>query len=117
MLELALLTVPGPFAPMTHRLGRFIGVKQDGQLIAMAGERMSMPGFREVSGVCTHPDHRGQGYAQALMAIITQRILDEGDTPFLHAYATNRMAIELYERLGWQVRAPMITAILSRCEA
>lgn len=113
MLALALLTVPGPFAVMTHRLGRFIGVKQDGQLIAMAGERMAMPGFREVSGVCTHPDHRGRGYARALMAIVAERILDEGDIPFLHAYATNRTAIELYERLGFRVRAPMVMAVLT----
>lgn len=114
MLALALLTVPGPFAAKTHRLGRFIGVKQDGKLIAMAGERMHMPGLREVSGVCTHPDHRGLGYAGALMGTVTERILDEGDTPFLHVYATNQIAIDLYERLGFRVRAPMVMAILGR---
>ena len=114
MLALALLTVPGPFAALTHRLGRFIGIKQDDNLIAMAGERMHIPGFREVSGVCTHPDHRGRGYAGALMAVVAERILDEGDTPFLHAYATNQMAIALYERLGFRVRAPMVMAVLKR---
>lgn len=114
MQALAHLTVPGPFAAKTHRLGRFIGIKQDGKLIAMAGERMHMPGFREVSGVCTHPDHRGRGYAGALMSVVAKRILDEGDTPFLHAYATNEAAIGIYERLGFRIRAPMVKAVLSR---
>ena len=114
MLTLAHLTVPGPFAAKTHRLGRFIGIKEGGRLVAMAGERMHMPGFREVSGVCTHPDHRGRGYAGALMSIVAKQILDEGDLPFLHAYATNEKAIALYERLGFRVRAPMVMAVLRR---
>jgi len=63
MLALATLTQPGPFFRKTHKLGDFIGVKEDGKLVAMAGERMKPPGFTEVSGVCTHPDHRGKGYA------------------------------------------------------
>lgn len=67
MLALATLTEPGPFLEATHRLGAFVGVKQDGRLVAMAGERMRPEGFTEVSGVCTHPDHRGRGLAGRLM--------------------------------------------------
>jgi predicted GNAT family acetyltransferase len=105
MLELALLTRPGPFRQRTHRLGRFIGVREDGRLIAMAGERMRMPGFTEVSGVCTHPDHRGRGLAGALMRAVMQAMRDRGDTPFLHAYADHDRTIALYETLGFAVRA------------
>ena len=89
MLALATLTRPGPFFARTHQLGAFIGVKQDGRLVAMAGERMQPTGFTEVSGVCTHPDPRGRGYAGGLMRQVAARILARGETPFLHAYADN----------------------------
>lgn len=107
MLELALLTKPGPFHPLTHRLGRFIGVREGGRLVAMAGERMRMPGFAEVSGVCTHPDWRGRGLAGALMRIVMQAMLDRGETPFLHAYAAHDKTIALYRTLGFEVRAEL----------
>lgn len=112
MLALATLTKPGPFAAETHRLGQFIGVKQDGVLVAMAGERMRLPGFTEVSGVCTHPDHRGKGYAAALMRAVMARIIATGETPFLHAYASNTGAIALYETLGFRVRRRMAVTVL-----
>nr|WP_179042881.1 GNAT family N-acetyltransferase [Sphingobium lactosutens] len=110
MQELALLTRPGPFRQLTHRLGRFIGVREGGQLVAMAGERMRMPGYTEVSGVCTHPDWRGRGLAGTLMRIVMQAMLERGETPFLHAYAAHDKTIALYRTLGFEVRAelPMI---------
>lgn len=113
MLALATLTVPGPFFENTHRLGDFIGVKRDGRLIGMAGERMRPAGFTEVSGVCTHPDHRGHGYASALMRVVTQRILERGEQAFLHAYAANTATIALYESLGFSVRAPITYTVLN----
>lgn len=112
MLALATLTKPGPFAAETHRLGQFIGVKQDGVLIAMAGERMRLPGHTEVSGVCTHPDHRGKGYAATLMRAVMARIIAAGETPFLHAYASNTGAIALYETLGFRIRRQMAVTVL-----
>jgi len=112
MLALATLTVPGPFFEKTHRLGDFIGVKRDGRLIAMAGERMRPTGFTEVSGVCTHPDHRGEGYASALMRVVTSRILARGEQAFLHAYATNTATIALYESLGFRVRSGITYTVL-----
>jgi predicted GNAT family acetyltransferase len=114
MLALARLTKPGPFAVHTHRLGRFIGVKLDGRLVAMAGERMKPSGFTEVSGVCTHPDFRGRGYAGGLMRLVARRILERGETPFLHAYASNAGAIELYRTLGFTVRRTVVLTILKR---
>lgn len=112
MLALATLTVPGPFFGKTHQLGDFIGVKRDGRLVAMAGERMRPAGFTEVSGVCTHPDHRGHGYASALMRVVTQRILERGEQAFLHAYAANTATIALYETLGFSVRTPITYTVL-----
>lgn len=113
MLALATLTVPGPFFEKTHRLGDFIGVKQDGRLIAMAGERMRPSGFTEVSGVCTHPDHRGRGHAKALMRVVTQRILERGEQAFLHVYAAHTATIALYETLGFSIRSPLTYTVLA----
>jgi predicted GNAT family acetyltransferase len=114
MYDLAMLTRPGPYAARTNRLGDFVGVKQDGRLIAMAGERMKMPGLSEVSGVCTHPDHRGQGYAGALMRVVAERMLARGETPWLHAYASNSGAIALYESLGFRLHGTVTASILLR---
>jgi predicted GNAT family acetyltransferase len=112
MLELATLTEPGPFFTRTHRLGDFIGIRADGRLVAMAGERMKPDGFTEVSGVCTHPDWRGHGYAGGLMRVVAARIAARGEVPFLHAYADNRGAIALYEKLGYRVRREVHVTVL-----
>ena len=113
MLALATLTRPGPFFLNTHRLGRFIGVREGGRLVAMAGERMAPDGVREVSGVCTHPDYRGRGYAAGLMRQVAARIAREGETPFLHVYASNRGAIALYETLGFIFRRELVMTSLA----
>lgn len=114
MRALATLTEPGPFLARTHKFGGFIGIRDNGRLVAMAGRRMRPPGFTEVSGVCTHPDFRGRGYAGALMRIVARRILDEDETPFLHVYAANKGAIALYETLGFRLRAEMQMLVLAR---
>ncbi len=113
MLALAMHTRPGPFFQRTHQLGDFFGVKTDGRLVAMAGERMKPDGFTEVSGVCTHPDHRGLGHAGALIRLVATRILDRGETPFLHAYASNSGAIALYESLGFTLRREVLLTRLT----
>jgi predicted GNAT family acetyltransferase len=117
MVELATLTRPGPFARRTSSLGEFWGVKERGALIAMAGERMNQPGFTEVSGVCTHPDARGRGLARALSAAVAAAIVARGDTPYLHAYAANSPAIELYKSLGFRIRCPVHVAEIGRLAA
>ena len=114
MYALATLTEPGPWAARTHELGGFVGVKVDGRLVAMAGERMKPPGFTEVSGVCTHPEHRGRGYAGQLMRAVASRILARGEQPFLHVYPSNSGAIALYETLGFRLRRPLTMTVLTR---
>ena len=114
MRALAALTEPGPFSSHTHRLGGFIGVRVGGRLVAMAGQRMKPGVFTEVSGVCTHPDHRGRGYAGGLMRMVAQAILDRGEVPFLHCYANNAGAIALYETLGFAARRTIDVIVLER---
>ena len=114
MLDLATLTEPGPFFARIHQLGDFIGIRHEGQLVAMAGERMKAPGFTEVSGVCTRPGFRGRGYAAGLLAVVATRIAARGETPFLHAYADHAATIALYERLGFRVRTTVVYALVAR---
>jgi predicted GNAT family acetyltransferase len=113
MFALATLTKPGPFKSRTHELGGFWGIKEDGRLVAMAGERMKLDGFTEVSGVCTHPDVRGRGYAGLLSRTVATQILHRGETPILHAYASNAPAIGLYESLGFTLRCHVTVTVLS----
>jgi predicted GNAT family acetyltransferase len=114
MLALATLTRPGPFLSRTHVMGHFRGIRIDGRLAAMAGERMRLPGHVEVSGVCTHPDFRGRGLARRLSAVVAAGIADRGDTPFLHAWTTNAAAISLYHTLGFRIRAELNVTVLAR---
>lgn len=114
MLALASLTEPGPFLPRTHEMGDFFGVRIEGRLAAMAGTRMRFPGYCEVSGVCTHPDFQGRGLAKRLSAHVARHILERGERPFLHAWASNEMAIGLYKRLGFAIRCHVNAAIVER---
>lgn len=104
MLALAKLTAPGPFAARTHTLGQFYGIRIDGRLAAMAGQRMRFAGYGEMSGVCTHPDFRGLGLAMRLSAKVINIIRASGEQPFLHVRAQNTNAIRVYERLGFTIR-------------
>lgn len=108
MLALATLTRPGPFRSRTRELGPFVGIKQDGELVAMAGRRLRVDGFTELSGVCTHPDYRGKGYAAALSRVVVSEILATGEAAFLHAFADHETTIAFYRGLGFQTRARMI---------
>ena len=113
MLALATLTQPGPFRSKTRNLGPFIGVKRDGDLIAMAGRRLRVEGFTELSGVCTHPDHRGQGLAAALSRAVISGILATGEGVFLHAFNGHDATIAFYRSLGFNVRARMTYTVLA----
>ncbi len=100
-LALAQLTNPGPFGLRTIELGDYFGYFENGKLIAMAGERMHAGTLREVSGVCTHPDHQGRGYARRLIDKLLRRQLQRGQLPFLHVMSGNHSAHALYLRMGF----------------
>lgn len=113
MWALAKLTEPGPFLERTNRMGRFLGIRVDGRLAAMAGERMRIPGYTELSGVCTHPDFRGRGFARRLSTAVVTDITARGDRAFLHAWKTNHTAIDLYRQLGFEIRTDVNISVLS----
>jgi predicted GNAT family acetyltransferase len=113
MLPLAEQTQPGPFGPRTHELGQYIGVRIDGALAAMAGERMRLDGAVEISAVCVSPEHRGKGYAAFLVTWLVRKLREEGSTPFLHVF-TDNPAIALYERLGFRTRKTLRLTVLAR---
>lgn len=113
MMALTELTKPGPFAARTHQLGTFLGIRAYGELVAMTGERMKPGKFVEMTAVCVHPDYRGRGYAQALLAAVARRIEARGEIPFLHVFSHNASAIALYERQGMTNRRRLyVTALM-----
>jgi len=107
MMALVALAQPGPFAARTCELGTYLGIREGGTLIAMAGERMRLEGYTEVSAVCTHPGHRGRGLARTLMTALIQGITARGECPFLHVLLENEGAIRLYRELGFTHRKSM----------
>jgi ribosomal protein S18 acetylase RimI-like enzyme len=113
MLALTKLTEPGPFLPRTIELGAYYGIYDSGSLVSMAGERLHLTGFTEVSAVCTHPNFRGRGYGNALMSTVISGILNRGDTPFLHV-KTDNPALALYKKLGFQIRAQLYLAVVQQ---
>lgn len=104
MLELVERTRPGPFWRETHLLGRYVGVRRGGTLVAMAGERLRPPGWTEISAVCTAPEARGEGLAARLVGNVAAHVIARGERPFLHVATSNTAAVEVYRRLGFQVR-------------
>jgi ribosomal protein S18 acetylase RimI-like enzyme len=118
MFELATATKPGPFQVRTHELGRFSGVFDGDRLVAMAGERMHLPGYREISAVCTDPIARGRGLAAALTAHVATGIIADGEQPILHVAGDNHNARRVYERLGFVTRRMLhFTALRTPAES
>ena len=108
MIALTKMTQPGPFEQGTINMGKYLGVRSDdGKLVAMAGQRMSLTNFREISAVCTDPGQQGKGYAGRLMTILAREIIADGKMPFLHVKTENASAKHLYAKLGFRVRKPM----------
>jgi predicted GNAT family acetyltransferase len=114
MLSLTALTEPGPFGPRTIELGDYLGVFDAGRLIAMAGERAQAGHFREISGVCTHPEAQGRGWAGRLMRQLIARQLARGQTPFLHVMSGNTGARQLYLRMGFQDHCETVVRVIAR---
>jgi predicted GNAT family acetyltransferase len=104
MLALVAETRPGPFFPRTIEMGTYLGIRRRGRLVAIAGERLHPPGWTEISAVCTASDYQGRGLATRLVHAVAHQIRQRGETPFLHAAASNIRAIGLYESLRFRLR-------------
>ena len=109
MIELMKLTGAAPFMDRTIEMGRYIGHKIDGKLVAMGGERMKTQGYVEISGIGTHPDYRRRGYGKAITCTLTNEVFERGETPFLHCWDGNEPAFTIYKKLGYvtRVNAPV----------
>lgn len=114
MVALTTLAFPGYFRIRTIQMGQYYGVRVDGQLIAMGGERLALDGFTEISAVCTHPDHRGKGYAQSIMWQLARNHRRDGQISWLHVGAANRYAIQLYQTMGFQIARSVTLHQVSR---
>lgn len=117
MLRLARLTEPGPFNSRTNELGQFFGIKEDGQLVAMAGERMTAGKYIEISAVCTHPEWRRRGLGQLLIEHLSAAIREREKVPFLHVFTNNVSAIRLYRVLGFRVARTLQLTVIVRSPA
>jgi ribosomal protein S18 acetylase RimI-like enzyme len=114
MMALVELTKPGPFGARTHELGTFLGIRVDGELVAMTGERMKPGNYTEMTAVCVHPPHRGRGYAPALPGAVARHIAARGEIPFLHIFTSNASAIALYRRQGMEIRRRLHVTVLQK---
>ena len=114
MLQLVAETQPGPFGPRTIEMGRYLGVRSDGRLVAMTGERFRLPGFTEVSAVCTDAEHRGRGLARKLVLAVVDNIRSAGNEAILHVASENTPAIALYGALGFTVRSESEAVVVRR---
>jgi ribosomal protein S18 acetylase RimI-like enzyme len=112
-MALAALTKPGPFGPRTMELGDYFGCFIDGRLAAMAGERATAARYREISGVCTHPDFQGRGLARRLMAKVIAQAMARGETPFLHVMCHNEGAHRLYLNMGFRDYAVSVSNVVT----
>jgi GNAT superfamily N-acetyltransferase len=114
VLELVALTRPGPFGPRMLELGEYFGCFDDGRLVAMAGERLCAGSLREISGVCTHPDFQGRGYAGRLMTKLIRREMQRGETPCLHVMRDNTTASRIYARMGFRVYRESAVRVIAK---
>ncbi|MET0425791.1 MAG: GNAT family N-acetyltransferase [Actinoplanes sp.] len=112
MLDLVARTKPGPFQPRTYQMGTYLGVRHQGALVAMAGERLHPPGWTEISAVCTDPAHRGRGLATTLVRAVAHNIRQRGETPFMHASRDNVNAVRLYQSIGFELRRSVLFTAL-----
>jgi predicted GNAT family acetyltransferase len=114
MRKLAEATEPGPFRSRTIELGGYRGIRVDGRLASMSGQRCGLNDFTEVSAVCTWPEFRGRGYAQALVATVANGVFEQNKTPILGVREDNVDAIRVYEKVGFTIRRTLHVTVLKR---
>ena len=108
MLDLVAATEPGPFGKHTALLGRYVGIRHGDRLVAMAGERLRVPGHVELIAICVHPEARGKGYGVALTRELMRHAFAQGERPFLHVRPDNAAAVRLYRSLGFETRRELV---------
>lgn len=116
MLALTKLTNPGPFAEKTIKFGHYLGIFDQEKLVAMAGQRLHVFEYAEISAVCTHPDYLGKGYAKQLLKHQINRIKAASEVPFLHVRSDNKRAIQVYQSLGFQTRTQVFFYVLMKAK-
>jgi len=110
-------TRPGrTLCPRIQKLGQFLGIREDGKLVAMGGLRLHLPGYREITTVATLPGHEGRGYATAIVRSLIERIRSRGDRPFLTVRSDNTRAVEIYHRLGFKERTLLYSRTIRRAQ-
>ncbi len=114
MVEITSIAFPGFFRVRTCEMGNYYGIRHDGRLVAMCGERMNIGDYHEISGLCTHPDFRGRGYAAVLMMQLMRDHRNAGLQSYLHVSANNANAIALYERMGFDHRGEFQLRLITR---
>ncbi|MEO7103984.1 MAG: GNAT family N-acetyltransferase [Gemmatimonadaceae bacterium] len=114
MTALVKLTNPGPFNRRTMEMGKFFGIRVDGRLAAITGERLHPKGYRELTAVCAHPDFRGRGFPRDLILRVSRGIVARGETPFLHVIRENKAAVTLYQKLGFVLRRTLRITVLRK---
>lgn len=117
MLELTSLAQPGPFLKRTIEFGGYRGIFNEGRLVALGGQRLKVNGYTEISAICSHPDHNGQGYGSRIMYAVIRDIMAAGNVAYLHVRADNTRAVELYKRLGFVIRRDMNFYVLKKPSA
>lgn len=83
--------------------GRLFVWERDGELVSMAQRSVFTGRSARVNLVYTPPEHRGHGYASALVAELSQRILDEaaGGFAVLFTNLANPTSNAIYQALGY----------------
>jgi ribosomal protein S18 acetylase RimI-like enzyme len=99
-----------------QKLGQFLGIREDGKLVAMGGLRLHLPGYREITTVATLPSHEGRGYATAIVRALIERIRSRGDGPFLTVRSDNTRAVDIYHRLGFKERTLLYSRTIRRAQ-
>lgn len=93
------------FDPRMLETGQYFGVRQDAQLVSVAGIHVYAPTYHAgvLGNITTHPDYRGQGLATIAAAGVCQSLLQETHIIGLNVHTENHAALKAYRRLGFEV--------------
>jgi len=91
------------FLPSMLHDETFVGVRDEGRLIAAAGTHVFSRGrdVAAIGAVFTHPDHRGHGLGAQVTAGVVDRIGDRVSTIGLNCTVANVAARRIYDRMGF----------------